>query len=121
LTVREVVLKERVKSITPSVAVALWETDPLVAVTVMLYVPVGVDVLVKTVNAEEPVPFNVVALKLVGRLGETDAASCTIPVNPELEETLTVYAAFFPGFVEPELPPEKATEKSATTRVTVAV
>ena len=72
----------------------LWESDPLVAVTLTLYVP-GAALAVVTFRLELPAPFEVrvivEGLRLVeGPVGETEAAMVTVPVNELRLVTVTV-------------------------------
>lgn len=71
-----------------TVIVTEWETEPLVAVTVMVYAPIGVLCTALTLRVEVPCPPGVrVTDELLSDVfgpcvGETAVERVTVPVNP---------------------------------------
>ena len=66
-----------------SVAVVLWDSDPLVPVTVSVDEPVGVPGDADTVTVVVPELVTVAGLKeAVAPAGKPDVVKLTIPLNP---------------------------------------
>src|SRR5690242_15064097 len=74
-----------------SCVVALCTSAPLVPVTVMVYVPVGVEEVVAIWSVELPEPplIDGGVKPAVAPLGRPDALSVTVPLNPFTGTTLT--------------------------------
>jgi hypothetical protein len=82
---------ESVKSPTTRATVVVWTIAPLVAVTVMVKLPVGVEPAVDTVIVEEPEVITEAGLKLaVAPAGSPLALKLTVPVNPFTALTVAV-------------------------------
>ena len=77
---------------TTNVAVPVWVRDPLVALTVTVYTPVGVVLPVVTVSLDEPFPpLIVVGLNVpVVPVGRPLTLSDVVPVNPFNGEIIAV-------------------------------
>jgi len=81
----------KVKSCTASVAVAVFDLDPLVPVTVRVEFPPGVAEVVVTVMVELPAPVIVAGLKLaVAPAGNPVTVGVTVPLNPFNAVVVTV-------------------------------
>jgi hypothetical protein len=75
-------------------AVVLWLKTPLVPVTVTVNGPLAAPLVVATVNVVEPDPTTVGGLKdPVTPEGNPDVPRMTLPLNPLLPVTVTVYVA----------------------------
>lgn len=77
--------------VTTKVVVVEWVSVPLVPVTVMVELAIGVEVVVVIVSVEEPDPETVVGEKAaVAPVGRPLALNVTVPVNPLSGEIVAV-------------------------------
>ena len=83
--------------VTTSVTPTVWVRVPLVAVTVIGYVPVGVELVVLIVSVVDPDPVTWAGLKpAVAPDGRPLALKLAVPLNPFSALTLTVYVVPLP-------------------------
>jgi hypothetical protein len=79
------------------VTVVVWIAVPLVPVTVIVWLPVGVPLVVVTVIVEEPEVVIVGGLKAAfAPAGSPLALRVTVPVNPLTAPTVTAYVVLLP-------------------------
>jgi hypothetical protein len=104
-----------------SVVVPEWVNVPLVPVTVIAGLPIGVLAVVVMVNVEDPEVVMEVGAKVpLAPLGRPPTVRVTEPVKPFRVPTVTVYVAVPPGMMEVMLG-EIASEKSEAVTVSVIV
>src|SRR6266496_918591 len=88
-----------VKSVTVTVTVAEWVRDPLVPVTVTVYVLAVVEEHDRIEVWEAPRTILLGVRVQVRPAGETEDVSATVPVNPLTGATVTVEVAAVPAVV----------------------
>ena len=107
-------------AVTTSVTFVLLVSEPLVPLTVTVYVPVGVEVVVATASVDDPEPVTDVGVNdAVAPVGKPMTPSVTAPLKPLIAETVVVYDAPVPADTVFELGVAES-EKSVTVTVRVA-
>ena len=113
------IVKSGAGAVTVTLTPVEWLNVPLVPVTLTVYVPPGVELVVATVNVELDPGFTELGLnEHVAPVGHPVALSATEPLNPFAAVTLIVDVPFWPCVIE-TLVGLALTEKSCTATVTL--